>query len=247
MSELPDGNQIKKDMKVLVELKQYQETGKLTQGIVKTKLTSSNTHPYGIKVELQDGSVGRVKKILSGLPSKSKITSDSTSITDITIPKEEDSSNELKSSFRVDINRLTKGDGKILSSKSVEKEISITISAMANKEGGKLFIGIDDDGNVLGLDSDYELIKDSNDDKFQRIVWQSIQNYIGNMAYVSELDMSLIEKNSKKICVVTIPKSNEPIFVNDDNNQESYVRVGTRSEKFSPQDFLKYSKTRFNI
>ena len=55
---------------------------------------------------------------------------------------------------------------------------------MANKEGGELFIGINDDGDVLGLDSDYELIKDSNDDKFQRIIWQSIQNYIGNMAYV---------------------------------------------------------------
>ena len=243
----PNRDELHYGEKVLVELKQDQGTGKLTQGIIKTKLTSDNTHPHGIKVELQDGSVGRVKKILFDLSSESKTTSDFIPKTSMTVPEDEDSSNEFKSSFRADIDRLTKGDGRIVSSKSVEKEISITISAMANKEGGELFIGINDDGDVLGLDSDYELIKDSNDDKFQRIIWQSIQNYIGNMAYVSKLGMSLIKKNSKKICVITIPKSNEPIFVNDDNNQESYVRIGTRSEKFSPQDFLKYCKTRFYI
>jgi uncharacterized repeat protein (TIGR03833 family) len=247
MSDLPTNDQIKIRSNVAIEKKEDQGTGKLTEGIVKTKLTSSNIHPHGIKVELEDGNVGRVKKILFDLSSETKTTSDSIPKTDMTIPKEEDSSNELKSSFRTDIDRLTKGDGKIVSSKSVEKEISITISAMANKEGGQLFIGINDNGEVLGLDSDYELLNNPNDDKFQRIIWQSIQNYVGNMTFVSKLDMTLIEKNPKKICVITIPKSNEPIFVNDNNNQESYVRVGTRSEKFTPQDFLKYCKTRFDV
>ena len=245
MSDLPTNDQIKIGSKVAIETKEDQGTGKLTEGIVKTKLTSSNTHPHGIKVELDDGNVGRVKKLLSDLPSESKINSETISKIDVVIAKEEDSSNELKSSFRADIDRLTKGDGKIVSSKSVEKEISITISAIANKDGGQLFIGIDDKGNVLGLDADYELLKNPSDDKFQRIIWQSIENYLGNMTFVSKLDMMVLEKNSKKICFIKIPKSSEPIFVNDNNNQESYVRVGSRSEKFSPQEFMKYCKTRF--
>ena len=65
------------------------------------------------------------------------------------------------------------------------------------------------------------------------------------MTFVSKLEMTVLEKNSKKICFIKIPKSTEPIFVNDNNNQESYVRVGSRSEKFSPQEFMKYCKTRF--
>lgn len=245
MSDLPTNDQIKIGSKVAIETKEDQGTGKLTEGIVKTKLTSSNTHPHGIKVELEDGNVGRVKKLLSDLPSESKTNSQTISKIDVVIAKEEDSSNELKSSFRADIDRLTKGDGKIVSSKSVEKEISITISAIANKDGGQLFIGIDDKGNVLGLDADYELLKNPSDDKFQRIIWQSIENYLGNMTFVSKLDMMVLKKNSKKICFIKIPKSSEPIFVNDNNNQESYVRVGSRSEKFSPQEFMKYCKTRF--
>ena len=45
--------------------KANQKTGKLTQGIVKKSLTSSSTHPYGIKVILESGIVGRVKEIVN--------------------------------------------------------------------------------------------------------------------------------------------------------------------------------------
>ena len=240
MSSLPTNSKIHVGMTVLIESKQDQGTGKLTQGIVAEKLTSGESHPYGIMVKLEDGTKGRVKEIFSDNSLKDSNKSESN------IPENEDTWNELKSSFRADIDRITKGDGKIVSSKSVEKEISITISALANKEGGQLFIGVDDNGDILGLNSDYELLKNPSDDKFQRIIWQSIKNYLGNMTFVSKLDMTLTEKNSKKICVIKIPKSNEPIFVNDDDGQESYVRVGTRSEKFSPQDFIKYCNSRFN-
>ncbi|MFP4165310.1 MAG: YwbE family protein [Chitinispirillaceae bacterium] len=49
---------------VLIVQKQDQRTGNLTQGVVKKILTKSPQHPHGIKVMLQDGTVGRVKKIL---------------------------------------------------------------------------------------------------------------------------------------------------------------------------------------
>ena len=49
---------------VLVVLKQDQRTGKLTKGVVKDILTRSPNHPHGIKVQLEDGTVGRVKEII---------------------------------------------------------------------------------------------------------------------------------------------------------------------------------------
>ena len=54
---------IKPGMKAAVVLKKDQRTGKLTHGIVKKILTKSANHPHGIKVELESGEVGRVKKI----------------------------------------------------------------------------------------------------------------------------------------------------------------------------------------
>lgn len=56
---------IRPGLRVRIVLKKDQPTGKLTEGIVKDILTSSATHPHGIKVRLVDGQVGRVKEILS--------------------------------------------------------------------------------------------------------------------------------------------------------------------------------------
>ncbi|MGZ5471868.1 MAG: YwbE family protein [Nitrososphaeraceae archaeon] len=59
----------RKDIKpgtiVKIVEKQNQKTGELTEGIVKKILTSSATHPYGIKVILESGIVGRVKEIVN--------------------------------------------------------------------------------------------------------------------------------------------------------------------------------------
>ena len=55
---------IRPGLKVAIVLKVDQRTGKLTEGIVKDILTSSPTHPHGIKVRLESGAVGRVQKIL---------------------------------------------------------------------------------------------------------------------------------------------------------------------------------------
>lgn len=55
---------IKPGTKVRVVQKQDQRSGKLTEGIVSKILTNSSTHPYGIKVMLEGGTVGRVKEVL---------------------------------------------------------------------------------------------------------------------------------------------------------------------------------------
>ena len=50
--------------RVRVVQKQDQRSGKTTEGIVKELLTNSPSHPHGIKVRLEDGTVGRVKEVL---------------------------------------------------------------------------------------------------------------------------------------------------------------------------------------
>lgn len=54
---------IRSGMSVAIVLKQDQDTGRLTDGIVRDILTRSASHPHGIKVRLMSGEVGRVKEI----------------------------------------------------------------------------------------------------------------------------------------------------------------------------------------
>ncbi|MGJ8745012.1 YwbE family protein [Polaribacter sp.] len=64
---MKDGRQ-RKNVKIglFVEViqKSHQRTGELTEGIIAKILTKSPNHPYGIKVQLESGIVGRIKNII---------------------------------------------------------------------------------------------------------------------------------------------------------------------------------------
>jgi uncharacterized repeat protein (TIGR03833 family) len=67
-SSVADGRRradIKIGSKVRIVEKKNQSTSKLTDGIVQSILTSSPSHPHGIKVRLASGLVGRVQEIIS--------------------------------------------------------------------------------------------------------------------------------------------------------------------------------------
>lgn len=239
---------LKPGMLVRIEERQ-QEERIFFEGLIKNILTKSEVHPHGIKVELEDGKIGRVIEILSGVTNEGrklvKVIGESIQVIEEKLPPEEDHKTEFKATFKLDLNRLEKGDGKKIQNNEVEKEISIAVASLANAEGGQIIVGLRDNGEIIGLEKDYELLDNPNDDKFQRIVWQSVQKYLKNMTYISKVRISLQKVNEKKICKIVVPAADEPIFIHDNNSQESYVRIGPKSEKFQPAEFMKYSKKRF--
>ena len=60
---LPKRSELHPALRVQVVEKQNQSSGQLTEGIILRILTSSPTHPHGIKVMLEGGKVGRVQAI----------------------------------------------------------------------------------------------------------------------------------------------------------------------------------------
>lgn len=62
---VPTISQVRKHAAVSIVLKQDQRTGRQVQGSVQEVLTRGN-HPRGIKVQLQDGRIGRVQRMVDG-------------------------------------------------------------------------------------------------------------------------------------------------------------------------------------
>jgi len=61
-------NNIRPGIYVRIVQKRDQRSGRLTEGTVREILTSSAFHPHGIKVRLNDGTVGRVSEIFDKGP-----------------------------------------------------------------------------------------------------------------------------------------------------------------------------------
>ena len=60
----PKRSELRPGVRVRIVEKKNQPTGQLTEGVVMRLLTSSPTHPHGIKVMLVGGKVGRVQAIV---------------------------------------------------------------------------------------------------------------------------------------------------------------------------------------
>ncbi len=60
----PKRIELQPGLRVRIVEKKNQPTGALTEGVVLRILTSSPSHPHGIKVMLADGRVGRVQEIV---------------------------------------------------------------------------------------------------------------------------------------------------------------------------------------
>jgi Domain of unknown function (DUF3387)/Putative DNA-binding domain len=158
--------------------------------------------------------------------------------------KERESSNiELKSSFRYDI-KLKQPNPKVL-----EKIITKTTAAFMNAEGGTLFIGVDDEGNVLGLQNDYGTLKreKQNSDEFEIELRQAIEKYTKNKITNENFKLKFHSIEGKEICEVIVSPAPNPVVIYDEGGkqQEFYVRVGNSSKPYSWDEFYEYSKRRF--
>jgi very-short-patch-repair endonuclease len=154
------------------------------------------------------------------------------------IKARESSNVELKSSFRYDIKNRKPNP-------KMEKIIAKTISAFMNSEGGTLFIGVNDEGNVVGLQDDYETLKKQNSDGFEIELRQSIEKYTKKKVANEYLKVKFHSIETKEICEVVVARSPRPVFVYDEGRQECYVRVGNSSKPYDLDEFYEYSKKRF--
>jgi dnd system-associated protein 4 len=142
------------------------------------------------------------------------------------ILKGENDTTEFKSSLRWDykLNQVTK---------DLEYVIAKGISAFLNSRGGKLFIGIDDEGNTLGLQNDYETLgKKQNKDGFSLKLQDLINNYLGKEFHqFITIQFEIVDE--KEICIITITPSDKPVYVRKNNTEEFFIRASASSQPMS--------------
>ena len=143
---------------------------------------------------------------------------------------------ELKSSLRYDYKTQEVN-------KNLEVVIAKTIAGFLNSNGGKLIIGANDNGDILGLENDYLTLKIKNKDGFEMKIFQIINGYIGRQACFN-IHVTFIDINTKEVCLVSVNVAKEPIYLSDKNNDKFYVRTGNATNPLSLKETVQYLNNR---
>ena len=146
--------------------------------------------------------------------------------------KREDQNVEFKETLRWDVRQ-----NKV--NPALEEAVAKEIACFMNSGGGKLLIGVDDDGNPKGLERDYNTFKKKDSDDFQKHLTNIIIKYLGKSIGAS-VTWSFHQLNGNEICLGEIPSSPQPVFVKINNEKKLFARMNSTCQPFDIQDALDY-------
>ena len=151
------------------------------------------------------------------------------------LPSEESDRVEFKSSLRY-------SHEKEVPPEVLEHSVFKTICAFLNTSGGTLYIGVADDGAVIGLEMDYNVLPTRKRDRdgFEQLFAQLFNNLIGK-ASISEISQRYESIEGKDVYVVEVKASPHPVHLKRKGKEEFFVRNGTRSEPLSPSEATSYA------
>jgi hypothetical protein len=134
--------------------------------------------------------------------------------------------------------------------KKLEDVILKTVSAFNNSDGGKLLIGVSDDKEILGLQNDYNTLREGNRDHFE-LHLRNLLNNSFTKEYISinvRIHFPIVE--DEEVCLVDIKYGTKPLFLevkdrNGNKHKKFYVRSGNSSQELDIVETSEYIKKRF--
>ena len=257
---LPNRRQIKQGSGVWIETKEDQGTGKLTEGTVDQILTKYNTHPHGIKVRLENGSIGRVKKITGASKMQTpKDPSKAAQFEDLSkkaIPKTENHYSEFKEFYQydeimgrswsvgADRKKSVFKDKKL----EVQTRFATAVCSFGNAGGGFVYLGIRSDGTVAGLEKDKKLGGFADyEDEFANHIVTRLKELVGDNVFVmNKIKIEFRQIDDKTVCLVQVLPAVRPLHLHRNKVKEFYVRgAAPRAERLDGLDEARYIRERF--
>ncbi|WP_223550509.1 DUF262 domain-containing protein [Aestuariivivens sp. NBU2969] len=177
------------------------------------------------------------KKLSDRIDLKHRVSSKEQGIKELILTGESDKL-EFKSTLRYDLR-----EGQL--NKKLESVVAKTISAFLNADGGILIIGVDDDGNILGLDKDLSTLSKQNLDGFELYLKQVIKKFLGGN-FEKHLKITFPTVEEKEICLINISKFGKPVFLNFEGRDSFYVRNGNSSIPLNREEQSNYEKLHWN-
>ena len=135
--------------------------------------------------------------------------------------------------------------------KTMEQVILKSVAAFLNTNGGTLLIGVEDDGNILGLQSDYQTLKKKDSDGFLLFISNDLLLKEFGKEHANLFDIKIQEINGLEVCQINIKPAPQEMYVNITNKngatEECFFIRGTNSVlNLKTKEAVKYIKTRWS-
>lgn len=130
-------------------------------------------------------------------------------------------------------------------SDAVERSALKSIVGFMNADGGSLLLGVEDSGEIVGIDLELEKFhkkKGNPEDGFVLKLKDKIKRRIGD-AVLTDLDISIVQVDGKRVCRIDCAAASEGVYLDDEH---FFLRVPAATEEMKGKTLEKYIKQRFS-
>jgi hypothetical protein len=128
--------------------------------------------------------------------------------------------------------------------KALYEPVMKNVVGFLNSTGGTLLIGVGDDGQVLGLEADYQGIPKPGTDGFENVFNMAFNKMI-SVEFRRFVDVSFPEIDGKEICAVSVSPSTQPAYLQAKGQEKFYIRAGNASQPLTVSQATRYIQERF--
>lgn len=125
--------------------------------------------------------------------------------------------------------------------RSMEHACLKTIAAFLNSHGGHLLIGVNDNGEPIGIEHD----RFPSEDKMHLHLFNLLRQRIG-AEHLVHVEARFETLRDKRILLVHCKRSKVPVYLKNDNWEHFFIRTGPASVELQLSQFLRYIKQRFD-
>jgi uncharacterized membrane protein YeaQ/YmgE (transglycosylase-associated protein family) len=147
---------------------------------------------------------------------------------------------EFKSTARRNLHTRARDD-------RMEAELVVTVAGFLNATGGTLLIGVADDGAILGIEDDLELMPRPDRDGYELWLRDLLATRVGRAA-TADVAIGFEMMEGRVVCRVDVPPADRPAYVNEGKGPRTadfHLRIGNTTRKLLTDEVVAYTERRW--
>lgn len=128
--------------------------------------------------------------------------------------------------------------------RDLNKAVMKNVAGFMNTSGGVILVGVADNGEILGLEQEFQSQRKPDVDGFENGFNVTFSNMIGaEYRHYLKVDFEVID--GKTVCRLVVLPAPEPVYLTLKSGEEFYIRTGNSSQPLTISQAVKFIQTRF--
>ncbi len=128
--------------------------------------------------------------------------------------------------------------------KNLRVPVMKNIAAFLNTRGGAILIGVGDNGEILGIEPDMQVMKKKDTDSFENNFNAAFNQMIG-ADFRRFVHVSFPELDGKTICAIIVQPASMPAYLTRKGQEDFYIKTGNSSQPLTISQAVRYIQSHF--